>query len=214
MPLHAPSFPAAFWKDTVWGRDMLARLASGKAGVGAEPLPTTRYANRSARVAVVGRAAPLSVGAASGATQTSGVECPLSPAGTPPPRKTLPLSSHPSHSLSLPSWVFLAGMVLKRQSLLNLVRGRGFMIARSIQALVMALIIGSLFVDIQPGTETWRNSIALCVLATIFLVMMSTPQVSLVFLTKRCVTSARRRGVGGKEEREGEEGGCEREDLD
>ncbi|KAL6777130.1 hypothetical protein ACKKBF_B20305 [Auxenochlorella protothecoides x Auxenochlorella symbiontica] len=82
------------------------------------------------------------------------------------------------------SWVFLAGMVLKRQSLLTLVRGRAFMIARAVQALVMALIIGSLFVDIQPSPDSWRKVIALCALTTIFLVMMSTPQLSLVFMTK------------------------------
>ncbi|KDD76344.1 ABC-2 type transporter, partial [Helicosporidium sp. ATCC 50920] len=90
----------------------------------------------------------------------------------------------PKNQYALP-WLDLTKIVLKRQVVLNIVRSSRFFTARLIQTIIIALIIGSLFWNIPVTPDTWRSSIAVCVLTTIFLAMMSTPHISLVFSTKR-----------------------------
>lgn len=80
---------------------------------------------------------------------------------------------------------YLTRLVVLRQVVLNL-RMKSFYMARVIQTVIMGLIIGSLFATIDPTVADGRNAIAVLVLSTIFLSMMSSPQIAFVFMTKRC----------------------------
>jgi len=62
--------------------------------------------------------------------------------------------------------------VLQRQVLLNR-RMKGYYIARVIQTIIIGIIIGTLFLDIQPTIEEGRNVLAICTLSVMFLAMMS-----------------------------------------
>lgn len=85
-----------------------------------------------------------------------------------------------------PSRLRATWLVIRRQALLNLVRQRAFIIARSIEAAIQALIMGSMLFGITPGTTTWRKAFAACVVAVNYVTLMSAPQLILVFNTKRC----------------------------
>jgi hypothetical protein len=64
-----------------------------------------------------------------------------------------------------------------------------------VQTVIMGLIIGSLFATIDPTVADGRNAIAVLVLSTIFLSMMSSPQIAFVFMTKRQGRSTSHRGT-------------------
>lgn len=85
------------------------------------------------------------------------------------------------------SGLALAMVTMKRQFLL-LKRGRAFYIARSIQSIVMALIISSLFATVSPKDgsllDQGRKALALCVLSIIYLSMSSFPSLTFVYATK------------------------------
>ena len=56
------------------------------------------------------------------------------------------------------SWKTMLGAVVRRQVTLNL-RMKGFYIARTVQTIIMALIISSLFATIQPTVDDGRNAV-------------------------------------------------------
>lgn len=81
--------------------------------------------------------------------------------------------------------VYLTGRLFRRQALLNIVRSRGFIITRGVQAGIMGLIVGSLFTHTDPGPDTWRTTVALCLITAVVVMMMSMPQMAIVSTTKR-----------------------------
>jgi ABC-type multidrug transport system ATPase subunit/ABC-type multidrug transport system permease subunit len=78
----------------------------------------------------------------------------------------------------------LTALVLKRAWGLN-VRNKSFLIARVLQALIIGLIIASLYARVDPTSADARNALSLSTLSITFLAMMSMPQVAMVFETKR-----------------------------
>lgn len=87
------------------------------------------------------------------------------------------------HTRYANAWLKLMLLVLKRQLLLN-VRMRPFHIARSVQAVVMALITASLFGKISVSDTSGRDVLSLSMLNTAFAAMMQMPQIGMVFATK------------------------------
>jgi ABC-type multidrug transport system ATPase subunit len=93
------------------------------------------------------------------------------------------------------SGVKLAILALRRQMIL-IVREKAYYIARLIQAVVMGLIISSLFATIGPPSSTdpdyqsdvfnqGRKAISICVLSTIYMGLSSMPVMGFTFGTKR-----------------------------
>jgi ABC-type multidrug transport system ATPase subunit len=78
----------------------------------------------------------------------------------------------------------LVATVLKRQVLLAK-RDRAFYVARLVQTLIVALIVGSLYHEIQPGGEDGRAVISVTTLSTLYCAMGNMPQLAIVFATKR-----------------------------
>ncbi|KAL4442124.1 hypothetical protein ABPG77_011385 [Micractinium sp. CCAP 211/92] len=82
------------------------------------------------------------------------------------------------------SWLRLTGLVLQRQFRLNQ-RDRAFYVARAMQALILALIMASLWATISPSAQEGRQVMSLSSLSVQFMIIMSTPQIGLVFANKR-----------------------------
>ena len=89
----------------------------------------------------------------------------------------------------------LSLLALKRQMTL-VVRDKSYYIARSVQAVIMGLIIASLFASVAPPATTdpdyanaifkqGRKALSLLVFSTIYLSMSSMPSLGFVFITKR-----------------------------
>lgn len=90
------------------------------------------------------------------------------------------------------SGLLLALLALRRQMIL-IRRDRSYYIARVVQAIIMALIISSLFATVAPGSLTdesavfsqGRKAIAVLVISVIYLSFSSMPSLGFVFATKR-----------------------------
>lgn len=106
-----------------------------------------------------------------------------------------------AHSHFAKSGVRLAVLALKRQMLL-IVRDKAYYIARVVQAVIMALIISSVFASVAPGnpanyggptTEAYqqdlfnqgRKVMSFSVISVIYMSMSSMPAMGFVFNTKR-----------------------------
>ncbi|KAL4427934.1 hypothetical protein ABPG75_002023 [Micractinium tetrahymenae] len=98
------------------------------------------------------------------------------------PEDGLPNALHKTRYAS--SGLRLTGLVLQRQFRLNQ-RDKAFYVARAVQALILALIMASLWATITPSAQEGRQVMSLSSLSVQFMIIMSTPQIGLVFANKR-----------------------------